>query len=58
LGVAIGLLGSLASVLSGPVENISTVDPYSFLAVTVAIIFRQAYSPVSGRRAARRWSIR
>lgn len=39
LGVAIGLIGSLASVrvLSGLVQNISTVDPYSFLAVTLLL---------------------
>jgi len=38
-GVAIGLIGSLASVrvLSGLVQNISTFDPYSFLAVTVLL---------------------
>ena len=38
-GVAIGLIGSLASVrvLSGLVQNISTFDPYSFVAVTVLL---------------------
>ncbi|HTX39759.1 MAG TPA: ABC transporter permease [Bryobacteraceae bacterium] len=39
-GVVLGLVGSLASVrvLSGLVQNVSTFDPYSFLAVTLLLL--------------------
>jgi predicted permease len=40
VGIAVGLIGSLASVrlLSSEVRNVSTFDPYSFAAVTVLIL--------------------
>jgi putative ABC transport system permease protein len=39
IGVVAGLIGSLASVriLSGLVHNVSTFDPYSFLAVALLL---------------------
>ena len=56
LGVAIGLIGSLASVriLSGLVQNVSTFDPYSFLAVAVLLFGAGLFASFGpARRAAR-----
>jgi len=55
-GVVLGLIGSLASVrvLSGLVQNVSTFDPYSFLAVAL-LLFAAGLAASLGpaRRAAR-----
>jgi predicted permease len=56
VGVAIGLAGSLASVrvLSGLVRNVSTLDPYSFAAVTLVIFAAGLFASFwPARRAAR-----
>jgi putative ABC transport system permease protein len=55
-GVVIGLLGSLASVriLSGLVQNVSTFDPYSFLAVALLLFAAGLFASLApARRAAR-----
>ncbi len=56
IGVAVGLVGSLASVkvLSGIVRNVSTFDPYSFAAVTVLVLGAGLFASYwPARRAAR-----
>jgi hypothetical protein len=56
IGVAIGLAGSLASVrlLKNLVRNISTFDPYSFVAVTVLLFAAGLFAAFwPARRAAR-----
>jgi ABC-type antimicrobial peptide transport system permease subunit len=56
LGIALGLAGSLASVrvLSGLVRNISTFDPYSFMAVTLLLFAAGLLASfLPARRAAR-----
>lgn len=56
IGIAIGLAASLASVkvLSGLVRNVSTFDPYSFVAVTVLLLAAGLFASYwPARRAAR-----
>jgi putative ABC transport system permease protein len=56
VGVAVGLVGSLASVrlLSGLVQNLSTFDPYSFVAVTILLFGAGLFASFGpARRAAR-----
>jgi hypothetical protein len=56
IGVGVGLLASLASVkvLSGLVRNVSTFDPASFAAVTVALVAAGLFASFwPARRAAR-----
>jgi len=55
-GIVVGLAGSLASVrlLSGLVHNVSTFDPYSFVAVTVLLFSAGLFASFwPARRAAR-----
>ncbi len=55
-GVVIGLIGSLAwvRILSGLVRNVSTFDPYSFLAVAILLFAAALFASLSpARRAAR-----
>ncbi|MGJ5818761.1 ABC transporter permease [Paludibaculum fermentans] len=55
-GVAVGLIASLASVklLSGLVTNVSTFDPYSFVAVTILLFSAGLFASFwPARRAAR-----
>ena len=49
IGIVVGLAASMASVklLSGLVRNVSTFDPFSFVAVTV-LFWQPGCSPVSG----------
>jgi putative ABC transport system permease protein len=56
IGVVVGLIGSLTSVrvLSGIVQNVSTFDPYSFLAVTLLLFAAGLFASFwPARRAAR-----
>ena len=56
IGVAVGLAGSLASVrvLKGLVTNVSTFDPFSFVAVTVLLFAAGLFASFwPARRAAR-----
>jgi predicted permease len=56
IGIAVGLAASLASVklLSGLVRNVSSFDPYSFLAVTVLLVAAGLFAVFwPARRAAR-----
>jgi ABC-type antimicrobial peptide transport system permease subunit len=56
IGVAVGLAGSLASVrvLSGIVRNVSTLDPYSFIAVAALLFAAGLFAAFwPARRAAR-----
>jgi putative ABC transport system permease protein len=56
VGIAVGLIGSLASVrlLSSEVRNVSTFDPYSFAAVTVLILATGLFASFWPARARRK----
>jgi putative ABC transport system permease protein len=56
IGIAVGLAASVASakVPLGPVRNVSTLDPYSFAAVTVLLLAAGLFASYwQARRAAR-----